>query len=805
MHPGFSHARPVGSSRASRPFERRPGCDGPRAEPRAGTRAEPALGPRQSRPAHRQHVTLATLLYRRIMPTRPEPPQPPTPRPPLEVSRPDTRGRGSAPAREPRARVAPVGPVALALAIGRAGIGLELAEPAEIECFRVVELSTSLPGVRFPVDVSGGVARFRHRRGELQTLRLEMAARDLERWMAPRLGGLVGTRSPEVWIQVGRARSTICVSAVSPEARSAVSPLSDAGGAARDFADGGTGRDPPIVAFDVHALAEGEGLVLVVSNARGASLPEPPTAIAIACLGAVLGASALRAGAVFTLPRPATLIVLALFPSAGARLPSTDGVRWAALAADGGTWVMHAARDADVAAPTDDALRAREVAVLLAEADETLLRGDMSAARSLYLEVLERAPRHREIAARIVEIDARMPVRAEAALATIAESSREASGPSARDGGAGTGFVTGELLAQVGDSDAAVASFVRAGEAEPSPALAARAFELAARTSPDAEAASRWLDRALALAPRSVSARWRRVDARLDAGPARGRTRRRRASRSARPRCSGQIRGLAPRRARLGGTRGGRPRRTDLRARASLRTGRTSRPRQLGRCAPRRRAARARRIATRPSTRDRPLARRGRVVDQARARQGARGAAGRPTHRDRARLGHPWSRTRGGGRKRTRGPLACAPRRPSRSGSRLREASRRCRFVDGVRALERRGRARDRGHADRGRGDGAGPPQGSPRRTTTSGRRIARCFPTTSRPGVSTGRSALRSLAARTCGTTSRSCPHGRTMARTLLPPESEREDRAQMPALDLGLADDGVGDEDVERAARVR
>jgi tetratricopeptide (TPR) repeat protein len=388
----------------------------------------------------------------------------------------------------------------------------------EIECFRVVELSTSLPGVRFPVDVSGGVARFRHRRGELQTLRLEMAARDLERWMAPRLGGLLGTRAPEVWIQVGRARSTVCVSAVSPDVRAAVNPLSAAGGAARDSADGGTDRDAPIVAFDVHALAEGEGLVLVVSNARGASLPEPPTAIAIACLGAVLGPSARRAGAVFTLPRPATLVVLALFPSAGARLPSTDGVRWAALAADGGTWVMHAARDADVAAPTDDALRAREVAALLAEADETLLRGDLSAARSLYLEVLERAPRHREIAARIVEIDARMPVRAEAALATIAESSREASGPSARDGGAGTGFVTGELLAQVGDSDAAVASFVRAGEAEPCPALAARAFELAARTSPDAEAASRWLDRALALAPRSVSARWRRVDARLTLG-----------------------------------------------------------------------------------------------------------------------------------------------------------------------------------------------------------------------------------------------------------------------------------------------
>ena len=279
-------------------------------------------------------------------------------------------------------------------------------------------------------------------------------------------------------------------------------------------------RDDAIVAFDVHALAEGDGLVLIVSNARGAGLPEPPTATAMACLHAVLGTSASRAGAIFTLRRPARLVLLALFPSVGARLPATEGVRWSALAADGDTWIAHAARDADAAAPTEDALRAREVAALLVEADDTLLRGDLVAARIAYTEALERAPRHAEIAARVVEIDARMPVRAEAALATLAEVSSSALGrPTGRGvGRAGTGFVTGELLSQVGDADAAIASFERAGDAEPAPSLAARAFELAGRASRDPEDAARWLDRALALAPRSVPARWRRVDARLTLG-----------------------------------------------------------------------------------------------------------------------------------------------------------------------------------------------------------------------------------------------------------------------------------------------
>jgi tetratricopeptide (TPR) repeat protein len=418
------------------------------------------------------------------MPLRPQPP----PRRDETVARPRGRRHASAPPPRPDEGTKP----ALQLAIGRDGIGLELAEPVDLGCLRITELSTGMPGVRFPIDVSGGVTRFRHRRGQLHVLRVEMSAHAVERWIAPRLRGVVSSRTPDVWIEVGRATATMCVTAF-PDAEEAA------------------GRPAPILAFDVHALAEGEDLVLVMTNPRGSALPDSASVIAIACLDAALGRAAVRAGATFTLRRPAAALARALLPGVGARIPSTDGLRWAALGADGATWVLHGALGADAATPTEAALRAREAAAMLVDGDEALLRGDSTAARARYLEALERAPRHPEIAARVVEIDSRAGRRAEAALATLSELGANGDAIS-------FGVVPGELRLQIGDVDGALASLERAGETERAPALAARAFEIAGRATRDAEAASRWLDRALARSPRSASTRWSRIETRLELG-----------------------------------------------------------------------------------------------------------------------------------------------------------------------------------------------------------------------------------------------------------------------------------------------
>jgi tetratricopeptide (TPR) repeat protein len=389
----------------------------------------------------------------------------------------------------------------LRLAIGRDGIGLELATSAFLECIVVEELTTSLPGTRFPVDVSGGVARFRHRRGALQTLRLVVLARAVERWVTPRLRGVVSATSPDVWIRVGPARATVCVAAHPEEEGPAAQPPDAASGV------------PAVVAFDVLAVAEGNDLQFVVTNARGAGLPAPPTAIAMACVAAAFGRAADRTGAIFRIRRPAEAAARALLPEAGARVPAADGVCWSAFSVDGDAWVLTAARGSPPAEPATDAVRAREIAVLLGAADDALFRGDLDGARAGYLGALERAPRHAEIARRIADVDARAPGRAEAALAALAEAAqRETVFP------VEASLVEAELLVRAGDTDAAIARLERGGSTEPAPVLAARSFEMAARLAADPEVQAMWLDRALARSPRVVSARWARVRARLALG-----------------------------------------------------------------------------------------------------------------------------------------------------------------------------------------------------------------------------------------------------------------------------------------------
>ncbi len=386
--------------------------------------------------------------------------------------------------------VAQAGGVELRLAIGREGIGLELANPTQVGCLRVVELRTILPGLQFPLDVSGGVKRFRHRRAELQHLRVEVEARPLEQWAAPRLRGLVSERTPDVWLRVAPAQATVCIS-IDQEV---------------------TGLDPaaPALAFELHLLAD-EKIALIVSRARGVNLAATPTALAVACVDAIVGASARRSGVEFTLPTPAAALLKALLPEAGARVASVKGARWSLDSVQGDRWTLIADRDRTPSDPTEDARRAQELARLLGRADDMLVAGDPARARAGYLEALERAPRHPEIVQRIADIDARVRGREEAVLGLMRECGAS-SGPSP------FAVTRSVLLARVGQSRAALASFEQAVADEPAPALAARLCELAAASSQDPDASESWLDRALAASPRNATARWSRALNRLRLG-----------------------------------------------------------------------------------------------------------------------------------------------------------------------------------------------------------------------------------------------------------------------------------------------
>ena len=91
--------------------------------------------------------------------------------------------------------------VPLRLTITRGVLGIELYEAFEIGPVEVRRLAVTLPNLKFPVDLSGGVRFFRHRRGRLEYVGLVVHHDVLGRWLTPRvrdaLGGLV--RPVSVW------------------------------------------------------------------------------------------------------------------------------------------------------------------------------------------------------------------------------------------------------------------------------------------------------------------------------------------------------------------------------------------------------------------------------------------------------------------------------------------------------------------------------------------------------------------------------------------------------------------------------
>ena len=360
------------------------------------------------------------------------------------------------------------------LVVTRGKLGVELEQPFALGALTVTELSLSLPNARFPVDLSGGLGAFRHRRGELETIAVELrAAGDL--WTR-QLRGLFGDERPEVLF----------------------APTSDgwlvgmrAGAAA--------------LAFEVVVVAADDDLRLIPIEARGLGLAATPHAVALAALAEATKPFGKRIGGTVVIERAARLIAQELMPIAGMRAPSTERVRWSAPVPRVGALAMSATSDV-AAAPSERAIRAVEVAALAADADDALARGNIENARRHYLEAIERAPRHPELSRRLAELD-RSQGRAEVALGVLADL-----GPVGD-----VDVLSAELFALVGDNDAARAAYERAAETEAYGAVAAAAWE---RLGALMDGPSRLgaLDRAVARCPSWAELRWKRFDARLAVG-----------------------------------------------------------------------------------------------------------------------------------------------------------------------------------------------------------------------------------------------------------------------------------------------
>lgn len=377
------------------------------------------------------------------------------------------------------------GPAELRLALARGRLGIELGTALSWGPLELTELSYILSDVRFPVDLSGGVARFRHVRGQLASVRVDLplvaAARSFER------------RAQELF-RHGPARLVIA-------------PTLD--GALVGVAD-----DQSALAFDLVVAPLENGLRLIVERARGITLQGTAHGLACRVTEHLLQGAAERRGSVFWLKDPIGALLRAVLPDAGGRVPSTRGVRLYVDTSDDqkrARLVVRGQLEGELAPISARVVRALETAQLLEAADDRAVRGDDDA-RVEYLHALERAPRHPEAALRLASLDLAAGDRAEAAMSTVLDVM----------GLTEAGLLGCEILGALGEDQAAYTAAARAAAEEPFGILSARAWLRAAVLAPDREAHSAAVEEAIARAPMLSAARWERLVSCLGRGDVRG-------------------------------------------------------------------------------------------------------------------------------------------------------------------------------------------------------------------------------------------------------------------------------------------
>ena len=368
--------------------------------------------------------------------------------------------------------------VPLRLTVTRGALGMELYEPIEIGPLSVERLSLTFAGLRFPVDLSGGVPRFRSRRGELQELVLRLRLPELARFAGKRVGEPFGPL---------------------------VKPLAVWG------IPGGIGvglvGEQSALAFDLLWAADAGSARFVVSRARGIGLAAPALSIALRVCDAVVETFGRRSGRVVTISDVGGRIGRSLLPAVGARAPTSAAVSFGELFLELDELVVALDSTFPPSAASDAATRALQLSRLTREADDALAESRIDEAREKLLEALEQAPRQPEIVRTLCELDAAVPGRAEAALGLLVETL-----PAAAAGGVGA-----ELLLGSGDRAGAIAALERGATDETFAALAALLLERAAVIDGGAQVL-RYLDRAVATAPTLARVHQSRLDARLARG-----------------------------------------------------------------------------------------------------------------------------------------------------------------------------------------------------------------------------------------------------------------------------------------------
>jgi tetratricopeptide (TPR) repeat protein len=396
----------------------------------------------------------------------------------------------------------------LQLAIARDGVGLELSAPVEFGAARLIAARSRMIGIGFPVDVSGGVDRFRHRRTELEEAIVAVDQGPAERWLSSVAIGLVDAGSAEArigWVpppEVGRSGTP---NAWEREER----VVWGAGNVRIELA-----TDDAIVACDLAIAAVGSGLAAIGHRVRAIGGLRAPTAVVgafLARIARVLGGRA--RGLRVDLSDPIGPAIVEAFAVRGARVPTRGDLVVTTQRVDPESFLVTLRRGGTPAAPSAVFVALEELDRFVGEADAALVAGDHEQAREGYLRALERAPRHRAILARLAELDAHGG-RPEAALSWL----RDASGRAVRghDGNdLGRGLLAAELHERTFQSGRARAAWERAArgaQERGETRLAARAWSRAAALTADGDPQlPALLDAALSCDPAGTTARWRRA------------------------------------------------------------------------------------------------------------------------------------------------------------------------------------------------------------------------------------------------------------------------------------------------------
>lgn len=371
----------------------------------------------------------------------------------------------------------------LLLSVNRGTLSIELDQPFGLGPVLVDKLCLSLPNVRFPVDLSGGVTRLRHKRGALTQLGVSITLPELATFIAPRLRGILGAATPDVGL------------VAAPWGISVGLRLGNAA-----------------LAFDVIVVPTDRDVRLVPERARGIHIGTPPHVLAVRALAEACRPLGHVAGSALILEDTVAHVVRHVLPAAGARAPAVDGTRWDGISTDADRLSFQIALSRAPAELPAEALRAIEQADIALDADEAAIAGDLDEARRRYLLALERAPRHPEITTRIAWIDAVAGERAEAALATLVDAFPAVD----------AGILGGKLLTAVGDEDGATAAYSGAAHTEPFAPLAALTWLEVAKLAPGTRQRLEAIDQAVARAPSLEEARWMRLTVRLDLGDGAG-------------------------------------------------------------------------------------------------------------------------------------------------------------------------------------------------------------------------------------------------------------------------------------------